>query len=87
MKKVSLALFALLALSACKDEVGTQGWCDNMTEKPKSEWNAQDALDYAKHCVLQDAIGSTEWCSDLEDKPKGDWSANEATSYAKHCVF
>lgn len=87
MKKIAFSFVALLTLSACQTEVGTQAWCDEMSEKPKSEWNAQGAVDYAKHCVLQDAVGSEGWCSDLEDKPKGDWSANDATSYAKHCVF
>jgi hypothetical protein len=87
MKKITLALFTLLALSACKDEIGTQAWCDNMADTPKSEWNAQGAVDYAKHCVLQDAVGSEAWCNDLEETPKGDWSANDAASYTKHCVF
>lgn len=87
MKKIAFALLTLAALSGCKDEIGTQTWCDNMDEKPKTEWNAQSAVDYAKHCVLQDAVGSEAWCSDLDSKPKGDWSANQATSYAKHCVF
>ncbi|MEF1255433.1 MULTISPECIES: DUF3012 domain-containing protein [unclassified Vibrio] len=87
MKKIILSVVTLLALNACKAEVGTQAWCDEMADKPKSEWNAQGTVDYAKHCVLLDAVGSEAWCSALEDKPKGDWSANEATSYAKHCVF
>ena len=87
MKKIALSFLVLLTLSACQTEVGTQDWCYEMAEKPKSEWNAQGAVDYAKHCVLLDAVGSEAWCNNLEEKPKGDWSANEATSYAKHCVF
>ncbi|MCG9750177.1 DUF3012 domain-containing protein [Vibrio brasiliensis] len=87
MKKVIFCFVALMSLTACQTEVGTQQWCDEMADKPKSEWNAQGAVDFAKHCVLQDAVGSEAWCNDLEDTPKGDWSANQATSYAKHCVF
>ncbi|KLN66639.1 DUF3012 domain-containing protein [Vibrio sp. VPAP30] len=87
MRKIAFSFVALITLSACQAEVGTQTWCDEMTDKPKSEWNAQGAVDYAKHCVLQDAVGSESWCNDLEDKPKADWSANDATGYAKHCVF
>ncbi|KJY82865.1 hypothetical protein TW81_11695 [Vibrio galatheae] len=87
MKKIAFAFVVLTTLSACQKEVGTQAWCDDLATKKKSEWKAQEAIDYAKHCLLQDAIGSEAWCNDLEEKPKGDWSTNDATSYAKHCVF
>lgn len=87
MKRALVILATGLVLSACKAEVGTQEWCDDMQAKPKSEWNAQGAMDFAKHCVFQNTIGSEGWCQDLSDKPKGDWTANEATSYAKHCIL
>ncbi|WP_281516130.1 DUF3012 domain-containing protein, partial [Vibrio parahaemolyticus] len=48
---------------------------------------ADNAVDFAKHCVLQDGVGSEQWCESLKDKPKGDWTANEATSFTKHCIF
>jgi hypothetical protein len=51
------------------------------------EWNAGQAVDYAKHCVFQSQIGSDAWCEDMKDKPKGDWTANEAGDFAKHCIF
>ncbi|MCG9676970.1 DUF3012 domain-containing protein [Vibrio sp. Isolate23] len=87
MKRLIVILATGFALNACKAEVGTQDWCDNMQEKPKSEWNAQGALDFAKHCVFQNTVGSEAWCQSISDKPKGDWTANEATSYAKHCIL
>ncbi len=87
MKKIAFMLFALVTLSACEDEVGTQSWCDEMDSTPKTEWNAQGAVDYAKHCVLLDAVGSQAWCEQLENKPKADWSTNDATSYAKYCIL
>ncbi|GAK15605.1 hypothetical protein JCM19053_908 [Vibrio sp. JCM 19053] len=58
-----------------------------MRDKPKTEWTADNAVDFAKHCVLQDGVGSEQWCENLKDKPKGDWTANEATSFTKHCIF
>ncbi|CAH1561390.1 DUF3012 domain-containing protein [Vibrio rotiferianus] len=87
MKKLVMLLLAATALTACSDEVGTEAWCKDMREKPKTEWTADNAVDFAKHCVLQDGIGSEQWCEDLKEKPKGDWTANEATGFAKHCVF
>ena len=49
-------LFALLsivgALSACSPEVGSEAWCTALKEKPKGDWSANEAADFAKHCVL-----------------------------------
>ena len=47
-----LTTAALLLLCACAPEVGSQRWCDAMDEKPKGDWTANEAMDYAKHCVL-----------------------------------
>ena len=47
----TLSLFALLA--GCSPEVGSEAWCKKMDEKPKGEWTANEAADYAKHCVFK----------------------------------
>ncbi len=50
---ISLAALAALAtLSACSPEVGSEEWCKDMKEKPKGDWTANEATDFAKHCVL-----------------------------------
>ena len=54
MKKVMLVVAGLLMLSACAPEVGSKGWCEDMEEKPKGDWSANEATDYAKHCVFRD---------------------------------
>ncbi|AAO07459.2 DUF3012 domain-containing protein [Vibrio vulnificus] len=86
MRTTLLALLSVLALSACS-EVGSESWCNDMRDKPKSEWNGQNTLDFAKHCLLNNEIGSKSWCEDMDEKSKGDWTAKEATSYAKYCVL
>ena len=48
---VFLSLFAL-GLSACDPEVGSKEWCLAMKEKPKGDWSANEAADFAKNCVL-----------------------------------
>jgi len=52
----SLKIFAILAIvsgvSACAPEVGSPEWCADMKEKPKGEWSANEAGDFAKNCVL-----------------------------------
>ncbi|MFA0412732.1 DUF3012 domain-containing protein [Vibrio renipiscarius] len=48
-------LFAVLGLSlfviGCT-EVGSEAWCQDMTEKAKGDWTANEATDYAKHCIF-----------------------------------
>ncbi len=41
-----------LTLATCSPDVGSEDWCDDMKEKPKGDWTANDAADFAKHCVL-----------------------------------
>lgn len=86
MRTTLLALLSVLTLSACS-EVGSESWCNDMRDKPKNEWNGQNTLDFAKHCLLNNEIGSKSWCEDMDEKSKGDWTAKEATSYAKYCVL
>ena len=47
-----LAIAAVGLLAACAPEVGSKGWCDKMSAKPKGDWTVNEATDYAKHCVL-----------------------------------
>jgi hypothetical protein len=45
--------FLLPALTACSPEVGSDKWCQNMEAKPKGDWTANEATDYAKHCLFK----------------------------------
>lgn len=46
------AVVLTLGLSACSPEVGSEEWCNDMKEKPKGDWSANEASDFAKHCVF-----------------------------------
>ena len=48
-----LACLLLAAAAACAPEVGSERWCDMMDEKSKGDWTANEAADYARHCVLR----------------------------------
>ncbi len=49
----ALALIAALgALTGCAPEVGSERWCEAMAEKPKGDWTANEAMDYAEHCLI-----------------------------------
>jgi len=54
-QKLFTALAAVcftLSLSACTPEVGSDKWCASMKEQPKGDWTANEAGDFAKHCLL-----------------------------------
>jgi len=40
-------------LSACSPEVGSKEWCEDLKEKPKGEWTANEASEFAKNCVFK----------------------------------
>ncbi len=52
----TVCLMALLAgvslLTACDPEVGSPDWCTAMKEKPKGDWTANEAAEFAKSCIL-----------------------------------
>ncbi|AYA66663.1 DUF3012 domain-containing protein [Alteromonas sp. RKMC-009] len=55
MKKAVFALIALtFTLAGCAPEVGSKAWCADMKEKPKGDWTANEAGDFAKHCLFSD---------------------------------
>jgi hypothetical protein len=53
VKKILLLSLLITQLIACSAEVGSDRWCENLEEKPKGEWTANEAADYAKHCVFK----------------------------------
>ena len=40
-------------LAACEPEVGSERWCENMREKPRGDWTANEALEFTRSCVLR----------------------------------
>lgn len=49
---LAAAGLAGLLLAACAPVVGSEAWCEQMKEKPKGEWTANEAGDFAKHCLF-----------------------------------
>ena len=41
-----------LSLAACDPEVGSKEWCEQLKEKPKGDWSANEAAEFAKSCVF-----------------------------------
>ena len=51
--KSIVVLIAALLVSGCSPEVGSEAWCQQLKEKPKGDWTANEAGDFAKHCVFR----------------------------------
>ncbi|MEG3619314.1 DUF3012 domain-containing protein [Magnetovibrio sp. PR-2] len=53
-KVITLGFVALfgLGVAACAPEVGSPEWCEQMKEKPKGDWSANEATDFAKNCIM-----------------------------------
>ncbi|NKB59924.1 MAG: DUF3012 domain-containing protein [Alphaproteobacteria bacterium] len=48
----AVAAGMFLFVAACSPEVGSKEWCEDMKAKPKGDWSANEAADFAKSCVL-----------------------------------
>ena len=55
LKKITLILIlglTALTLSGCPAKVGSERWCQDMKDKPKADWTANEAVDFTKNCVF-----------------------------------
>lgn len=52
LKRLLLASALVALAAACEPEVGSKDWCDDMKDKPKGEWTANEAADFAEHCIF-----------------------------------
>jgi hypothetical protein len=54
MRSVKPAMLILLTmwLTACAPEVGSERWCENMREKPRGDWTANELVEFGRSCVL-----------------------------------
>jgi hypothetical protein len=53
LRLACVALAMPLLLAACAPEVGSEAWCKQIEEKGVGNITANEAADYARHCVLQ----------------------------------
>jgi Protein of unknown function (DUF3012) len=41
-----------ILLAACAPEVGSERWCEAMRDKARGDWSANEALEYARSCIV-----------------------------------
>lgn len=49
----TILILLLTTLAACAPEIGSEKWCEAMDEKPKGDWTANEATEYARNCVFK----------------------------------
>ena len=52
LKRAMIVVAAVGCLAACAPEVGSPKWCEAMKEKARGDWTANEALEFARSCVL-----------------------------------
>jgi hypothetical protein len=52
LRRAGIVAGLVALIAACSPEVGSKEWCDAMKNKPKGDWTANEATDFAKHCIL-----------------------------------
>ncbi|MEQ8334325.1 DUF3012 domain-containing protein [Nisaea sp.] len=50
--KILPAILLFAGLAGCSPEIGSDAWCADMKEKSKGDWTANEATDFAKHCLV-----------------------------------
>ena len=54
MRLIHTTILLLVSfLIGCAPELGSEAWCDDMAEKPKGDWTADEAAEFAKNCVFK----------------------------------
>lgn len=54
LMKILVSILAIVfLLSGCSPEVGSKEWCEDMKEKSKGDWSANEAKDFTKHCLFK----------------------------------
>ena len=54
--RIAAALVLFLVFNpviACSPKVGSKEWCEEIKKKPKGDWSANEAADFAKNCVMR----------------------------------
>ncbi len=49
---VTVFLLSIL-MAGCTPPVGSEAWCKQTKDKDAGDWSANEAADYAKHCLFQ----------------------------------
>ncbi len=52
-QRIGFLVFFVLATLSCSPAVGSDAWCEKQKETPKADWSANNAADFAKHCVFK----------------------------------
>ncbi|NIP13789.1 MAG: DUF3012 domain-containing protein [Pseudomonadales bacterium] len=46
-------VFLAAMLAGCSPEEGSDAWCEDMAEKDKGDWTANEATEFARSCIFK----------------------------------
>jgi hypothetical protein len=49
--RIVWVVVVLLYATACAPKVGSDEWCNNLMDKPRGEWTAEEVKGIANHCI------------------------------------
>jgi len=52
-KRTVAVTLAAMFIASCAPEVGSDAWCEDMANKPKGDWTANEAAEFAKSCIFK----------------------------------
>ncbi len=44
---------ALSLLAVACAPIGSTAWCEKLKDRPKGDWSANQASDFARHCIFR----------------------------------
>jgi len=50
---VGVLVLALIAAAGCAPKVGSEAWCEKLSDTPKRDWKGSDAQAFARHCIFK----------------------------------
>ncbi|MEC6796746.1 DUF3012 domain-containing protein [Photobacterium sp. S4TG1] len=53
MKTLIVLISMVFLLSACSPTIGSEKWCNQLKEKAKGEWSANEAVQFTQNCILR----------------------------------
>ncbi|WP_279147136.1 DUF3012 domain-containing protein [Photobacterium carnosum] len=53
MKIILILISTVFLLSACTPTVGSEKWCQQLKEKTKGEWSANEAVEFTQNCIIR----------------------------------
>lgn len=49
----AILVLMTVTLAGCRPVIGSREWCEDMDEKQKADWTANETAEYLKSCIFR----------------------------------